>query len=527
MTLNIISNFAANIALRNLSINGDEATKSVGKLSSGSRVVSAADDAAALAIGTRLNTEVQSLEQASINAGQAVSLLQVADGGLSRVQEMLTRMRVLATQSGSDNLSGVERALLDTEFQNLKLEIDRLTKDTRFNGISILASEIDQNSGGQSGAVALGGADISATGAANIFQEGDTNGVLDLSIRGIDNRAQTLGGDGAFTLYIFQGNDILPDTRAGVPATAARYIPPSGLDNGTVRAFDATDATIAQATAGTDLQFTAVFEFGDLDGDGVKDIVVKRTSINGSLLVNDGLRGVGLETGITLSFGNDGADFSSAGGISKESQKNASVSISIHDPNDPDFDLRAIATAPTGAQTAAGIFGGTNGSFGAGGLNDGVSGFGIGQVVSAYTNNTTGTSGAVDFDFKVGTGIIPDEDEINIKVGGISVEQLGLTNAEIRSSGSADAASQAVDFALDYLVNIRTDIGASVNRLETASDNIAISMENQEAARSRLLDLNVAAEITTFTSKQILLQSGISILAQSNQLPQNLLRLFA
>ena len=133
----------------------------------------------------------------------------------------------------------------------------------------------------------------------------------------------------------------------------------------------------------------------------------------------------------------------------------------------------------------------------------------------------------MDFDFKVGTGIIPDEDEINIKVGGITLEQLGLTNTHIRTSGQADASSQAVDFALDYLVNIRTDIGASVNRLETASDNIAISMENQEAARSRLLDLNVAAEITTFTSKQILLQSGISILAQSNQLPQNLLRLFA
>ena len=280
--------------------------------------------------------------------------------------------------------------------------------------------------------------------------------------------------------------------------------------------------------------FTAVFEFGDLDGDGVKDVVVKRTSVDGALLVADGLGGVGLETGITIAFGNDGADFSSAGGISKETQKNASISISIEDPNDPVFDLRDVDANGTAAGTmrvGAGIFGGQGGDGGATGAgiatNAAISGFQIGQVVSAYTNNTTGTSGAVDFDFKVGTGIIPDEDEINIKVGGISVEQLGLTNAEIRSSGSADAASQAVDFALDYLVNIRTDIGASVNRLETASDNIAISMENQEAARSRLLDLNVAAEITTFTSKQILLQSGISILAQSNQLPQNLLRLFA
>ena len=133
----------------------------------------------------------------------------------------------------------------------------------------------------------------------------------------------------------------------------------------------------------------------------------------------------------------------------------------------------------------------------------------------------------MDFDFKVGTGIIADEDEINLKVGGVTVEQLGLTNADILTSQAADSASEAVSFALDYLVSIRSDVGASINRLETAGDNIAISQENLEAARSRLLDLNVAQEITTFTSKQILLQSGISVLAQSNQLPQNLLRLFA
>ena len=518
MTLNIISNFAANTALRNLQINGDEATKSVSKLSSGSRVVTAADDAAALAIGTRLNTEVRSLEQAAINAGQAVSLLQIADGGLSRVQEILTRMKVLAVQAGSDNLSNTERALLDTEFQNLKLETDRLTKDTKFNGISILASEFDQGDGGSSGVVALGAANASQTAAANVFQEGDTrNGVIDISIRGADNRSQTLGGDGGFTLYIFQG-----------VGSSNQYTAPSSLVDGTVAALAA--SAEGAATAGVDLQFTAVFEFGDLDGDNVKDIVVKRTSIDGSLLVDDGSGGVGLETGVTLAFGNDNADFASQGGISQETAKNVSVSISIEDPSavNTAFDLRQVDTNGTnpGGVQAAGLFGGTNGRLiGAAGGPAG-SGYQIGQVISAYTNSS-GTSSVVDFDFKVGTGIIPDEDEINLKVGGVTVEQLGLTNADILTSQAADSASEAVSFALDYLVAIRSDVGASINRLETAGDNIAISQENLEAARSRLLDLNVAQEITTFTSKQILLQSGISVLAQSNQLPQNLLRLFA
>ena len=465
MTLNIISNFAANTALRNLQINGDEATKSVAKLSSGSRVVTAADDAAALAIGTRLNTEVRSLEQAAINAGQAVSLLQIADGGLSRVQEILTRTKVLAVQAGSDNLSDTERALLDTEFQNLKLEIDRLTKDTKFNGISILASEFDIGAGGSSGVSAFGGA----------LTEGDTNGVLELSVRGVDNRSLTLGGDGQFTVTLVQG---VADSTAAV--------------------------TTQNATAGTDLTFTAIFQFGDLDAAGNADVVVKSTTVAGSLLVGNGGTGVSLDTVITIAFVNDNADFSSACGLSSETAKNAAVTISL--------DPAATDTANFDLANAAGLFNGAARS--------------AQQTYAAFTP-TTGTSGAVDFDFKVGTGIISDEDEINIKIGGVTVEQLGLTNADILTANGADSASEAVSSALDFLVAIRSDVGASINRLETAGDNIAISQENLEAARSRLLDLNVAQEITTFTSKQILLQSGISVLAQSNQLPQNLLRLFA
>lgn len=80
--------------------------------------------------------------------------------------------------------------------------------------------------------------------------------------------------------------------------------------------------------------------------------------------------------------------------------------------------------------------------------------------------------------------------------------------------------------ALDVLNNARAVVGAAQNRLEFASDNLATTIENTEAARSSLLDLDVAKEMTMFTSKQILVQSGVSMLAQANQMPQNLLKLF-
>lgn len=83
----------------------------------------------------------------------------------------------------------------------------------------------------------------------------------------------------------------------------------------------------------------------------------------------------------------------------------------------------------------------------------------------------------------------------------------------------------AVDNAIDNLNEFRADVGAAQNRLDFASANLNVSIENAEAARSTLLDLDIAAEMTTFTSKQVLLQTGVAMLAQANQLPQNLLRL--
>ena len=96
MALNAISNYAANVAHRNLQASDMAATSSLAKLSSGSRVVSAKDDAASMAIGSRLNSQVQGLRQASVNAGQGVSMLQIADGAMAKVTDILIRMKTLS-----------------------------------------------------------------------------------------------------------------------------------------------------------------------------------------------------------------------------------------------------------------------------------------------------------------------------------------------------------------------------------------------------------------------------------------------
>jgi flagellin len=134
----VTTNTAANSALRFLNYNSMMSGSSVSKLASGSRIVKASDDAAGLAIGTRLLADVTVLRQSAVNAAQGASVLQVADGGMARIADVLQRMKALAAQSLSGVPSNTERGFIDAEFQQLRDEITAIAETTRFNGDSLL-----------------------------------------------------------------------------------------------------------------------------------------------------------------------------------------------------------------------------------------------------------------------------------------------------------------------------------------------------------------------------------------------------
>ena len=380
MALNVISNFAANVAHRNLVKSDMNLTDSLAKLSSGTRVVSAKDDAASMAIGSRLNAEVQALRQAQVNAGQAVSMLQVADGAMSRTHDILMRMKTLAVQAGSGQLSGTERGMLDTEYQQLLSEIDRLAADTEFNGNALVAGSIS----------------VDRTNAT-AFEVVD--GVQDL---------------------VFKGDHSSPQ-----------------------------NATIDDDNAGS---FTVTTDVGAFTG-----------SIPAG--TNDGSA---MSTGTVVTL------------------TNTSTSNSIEIVLNTAFDVDLTKAAGT----------------------------------LALSGTSTQT-----FTYKVGTGTSPTSDEIAVTLNSISATALGLSTTNVTTKSQSDAASTAITRAVDTLNDARANLGASQNRLEFSSANIATTLENTEAARSNLLDLDIAAEMSNFTSKQILVQAGVAMLAQANQQPQALLQL--
>jgi flagellin len=138
MALSVATNTSAATAHRYLKTNDMEASRSLAKLSSGSRIVRASDDAASLAVGTKLKADLGALKQAQVNASHGQSVLQVADGALQQASDILIRMKALATQAVSGSISDTERGYLDSEFTELENQLDAIATQTKFNGSALV-----------------------------------------------------------------------------------------------------------------------------------------------------------------------------------------------------------------------------------------------------------------------------------------------------------------------------------------------------------------------------------------------------
>lgn len=189
----VINNLNSLRAQNNLGISSLGLNSTLSKLSSGLRITNAGDDAAGLAIGNGLKADFMALSQAVRNANDGVGVIQVADGGLSRISDMLTRATQLATQSASETIGDAERGTIDTEFQQIMAEINRVVDTTNFKGEKLfsqdeavnksifvgdtqLQSNIDISIGGVNGsgtqALGLNGASLAtAEGAKNALSQ--------------------------------------------------------------------------------------------------------------------------------------------------------------------------------------------------------------------------------------------------------------------------------------------------------------------------------------------------------------------
>lgn len=143
MGLRINTNIASQEVQRNLRVSNATQEAEFSKLSSGKRITKSADDAAGLAIAKKLDAETKGLRMAGRNANDAISMVQVAEGGLNETSNILTRLRELSIQAGSDTVGEAERGYLSLEYEQLVQEADRISATTQFNGRPLLKGEGD------------------------------------------------------------------------------------------------------------------------------------------------------------------------------------------------------------------------------------------------------------------------------------------------------------------------------------------------------------------------------------------------
>lgn len=215
----ISTNTAANTALRYVNLNTDRQNQLIGQLSSGSRIQRASDDAASLAIGTKLTADSTVLSQAAINAANAQAVLNTADGGLSQISDILQRLKALTTQAQSGSVDDASRANMDKEFQALLEEIDSIASGTRFNGQNLLDGTSDYATGvsyllgtdaGDTITVTI--ADASATGLAltgditSSANAATAAGLIDTAINTLAGMRAQMGAD--ISRFEFRANVI-------------------------------------------------------------------------------------------------------------------------------------------------------------------------------------------------------------------------------------------------------------------------------------------------------------------------------
>ena len=394
-------------AQRNLSTSGASLATTIQRLSSGSRINSAKDDAAGLAISERFGTQIRGTDVAIRNANDGISLAQVAEGSLSEIGNNLQRIRELSVQSANATNSDSDRKALQAEVTQLMSEIDRVAKQSEFNGTKLL--------------------------------------------------------DGSFSSQLFQ-----------VGANAGQAIAIDKIVNAQSSSLGATGF------------------------------------MSGTMTVN--------------------APDAEAGGAADNAAGYAAVSITGVQIND--IDIGEITVAASG--NAA--FVGTDETEAA--ANAQAAGkIALGNAIAAAVNEKTGDTGV--------TATVADNGDITFDswkegstaitatgLGGNGTVLMGTTAAQqriadldISSFAGSQQAIQIVDKALESINATRADLGAIQNRFTSVVANLQTSSENLSASRSRIKDTDFAKETAELTRTQILQQAGTAMLAQANQVPQNVLSL--
>ena len=352
-------------------------TQSLQRLSSGLKVSSAKQNPSGYAMSKRMNMQIEGLSTATQSANDGISIIETVDGALSEVHEMLQRLNELCVKAANGTMTDDDRSIIQSEVDQLKEEITRVSKTTEFNGQVLL--------------------------------------------------------DGTFDLKGYTNNNDVKVQYYSDQVQAQKY-----------------------ALNSLDITFNA-------DGDIT---AVSPATITG---------GTGFPANATVSYENNRVIISGA----------------------DDFEMILSITPPEITPPA------TEGT----------------KSFSKLTIDCTGT-GALDMQIGANEG-----QSLAIRIPAVSLENMSIDKIHVRTADAAEASISKVESAIKFVSSVRSRLGAYQNRLEHTVNSLSVTSENMTKAYSGIVDVDMATEMTEYTSKQVISQAATSMLAQANERPSNVLQL--
>ena len=476
---------------------------SMERLSSGLRINHARDDAAGMAIAEGMTSQIRGMNQAVRNTNDGISLVQTADGAMQGIAEKLQRVRELAVQSANGTNSSNDREAINLEVQALLNEVDRVAGAVEFNGNKL----------------------IDGTFIDKAFQVSHTKGdtisignIQNSSLSGLslsNSKAKQVGGAVLATAVNSQtaGTALVGDGQAGNAQLAAGDITITKTGGSAVNvgaiAVDSSAVDIA-ATINLNTSLTGVTATATsatMTGDAVGTVVTS-TAISSTTFDVNG-------TTVTVSSLSDTTSLANA-----------------------DSNLAKVASEINGKTSTHGVVASIKEGTGAAGSDELILTAADGRDIKIdnFTNEAEDITGFTTGSIARG-GIALSSDTaftLTDALSGASAA-LGLTAGVVATGGatkvSVDTVSNAndtitrIDEALKSINTGRANLGAYQNRFEATVSDLKNNVENLSGARSRIQDADFAEETASLAKNQILQQAGMAMLAQANQLPQNVLSL--
>ena len=566
--MRIQHNIMAMNAYRNYNTNTSALSKNLEKLSSGYKINRAGDDAAGLAISEKMRAQITGLNAAQKNVKDGISLVKTAEGAMQEIQDMLNRMDYLATQSANGTYDDpVDRANLQKEVDALKTEINRIADSANFNGIKLLdgslagKSQVSNLAMDKSAAVkgvystgtsTATAADLSTLKASDIGknleykfnwkdeQGNDQTTTVKLTFKGAGDgtvssaKTKNYLEDVNGNKYYLQANGKLAATSVGAAIEASLK-----ADEKFSNAFDIKQtATGFEFTARTEGSKGAVLTGVGAAADGMS---MDRTQIFGALGVNtlgddikvdkkplDSMQkfdasklqvGVATDSADDLAkkiFEIDGHKFLLSHNMTPDQLQGVGSDVTIIE----EIQGTSVAAADVAhiAAEISRVTGLKAESFAAANTDANITTTDI-----VFTQDKLNVSGKA---LTLQIGDTADTfNQMDVKVGDMHTDALGITDVDISNQEGATAAIQVIKDAINQVSSVRGDLGAVQNRLEHTQKNLSVMAENIQDAESTIRDTDVAEEMMSYTKNNILIQSAQAMLAQANAVPQGVLQL--